>query len=298
MALRKLRSLALAELRLRAPSLHAGALNWWNRRLERAHWRMRIENVLACPDRARLHAVSNAGAIVNGFQVMHNGIRVKADGYYGRDITRMLGLSGGCHEPQEELVFQAVLGKMTAGATIVECGAYWGYYSMWFCGSVHDARAYLVEPDAENLAVGRENFRENRMHAEFIHAYVGTAAGTAPDGTQVECIDDLAASRALEVIDILHADIQGAELEMLRGAARTLAGQRARYVFLSTHSNELHASCEALLRGHGYRIVASVNLDDSYSCDGILVAASARADIDGLPVPSLKTKVRSDRGDS
>jgi hypothetical protein len=44
-----------------------------------------------------------------------------------------------------------------------------------------------------------------------------------------------------------------------------------------THSNKLHIECAAILESYGYIIMASADLDDTYSTDGLLVATSYAA---------------------
>jgi hypothetical protein len=85
-------------------------------------------------------------------------------------------------------------------------------------------------------------------------------------------VDTLLSDHRLDHLSILHADVQGAELDMLRGASRALEHQRIDYLFISTHSNALHEGCRSQLEAVGYRIVSSINLDETYSEDGVLVA--------------------------
>ena len=75
---------------------------------------------------------------------MHNGLRVLYGRYYGSWVNEIISQLKGVHEPQEERVFYEVLKHIPAGATMVEAGCYWGYYSMWFARQVQDARG---EPD-------------------------------------------------------------------------------------------------------------------------------------------------------
>src|SRR5262245_7532451 len=118
------------------------------------HWDQRIADVVACPDNARLQRVPDAGRITDNYQVMHNGIKVVVEGYYVDGIARMLTANRGSHEPQEEVVFDDIVRSLPKGAVMVEAGAYWGFYSLWFCQVVEEARVYLIEPSEENLAVG------------------------------------------------------------------------------------------------------------------------------------------------
>jgi len=244
------------------------------RQIEHQHWARRIADVIACPDSARLLRVARAGKVSGGYQVMHNGLEVAVDGYYGNGITRLLARNRGCHEPQEEVVFHAIVRSLLPASIMIEAGAYWGFYSLWFCQAVPRARVLLIEPVEAHLQVGRRNFARNHHTGEFVQAYVGATAGMVADGIPTLTIDSLAAEKELNSIAILHADIQGFEMEMLSGSDRLLRLHAIDYVFVSTHSNELHHACAALLRQHGYCILVSIDLDETYSLDGVLVACS------------------------
>jgi hypothetical protein len=65
-------------------------------------------------------------------------------------------------------------------------------------------------------------------------------------------------------------------MDMLRGASRMLREQRIDFIFISTHSNELHAGCIKSLESYNYQILADANLSETYSYDGVIVAKSAR----------------------
>jgi hypothetical protein len=220
---------------------------------------------------------------------MHNGLKVLTHGYYGRNITRLLARNRGCHEPQEEAVFAEVISTLPEGASIVECGAYWGFYSLWFLTAVHDAHAFLIEPDSNNLTVGQENFRLNGFNGCFTHAYVGNCAGIHSDGTAIVAIDSFVQERSLGQIDLLHADIQGAEFDMLMGARDLLRKRGIGYIFLSTHTPELHERCRSFLKANGYSELVSINIAESYSADGILIFYSPDIVPPPVPYPSRKS---------
>ena len=238
----------------------------------RRAWVARIADVLACPDLAAIPRVRGAGRVRGGTQLMHNGLRVVAGGYYGYPLTRMMRLSGGVHEPQEERAFGAVLPFVPPGGVMIEMGAYWAFYSMWFNRVVPDARSFVVEPLANNLKIGRENFRLNGMTGTFRQAFVGKASrdGDVPTVS----VDDFVERERIDFVHLLHADVQGYELDMLAGSRRVLEQRRVGYVFISTHSEELHAQCAAELRRHGLKVLADATPARSYSFDGLLVARS------------------------
>ena len=65
-------------------------------------------------------------------QIMHNGIRVLAGGYYGAWMQDLITRCKGVHEPQEEVVFAEIMKHLSDDATMIELGGFWSYYSIWF----------------------------------------------------------------------------------------------------------------------------------------------------------------------
>jgi hypothetical protein len=261
---------------------------WRSIRINTKQWDKRVADVIACPDNTRLKRVENAGKIVNGFQVMHNGLKVMANGYYGIGITRMLTANLGCHEPQEEVVFDAIIRSLPEGSVMIEAGAYWGFYSMWFKKAIPTSKVFLIEPATENFQIGKRNFQENNFQGDFTNAYAGVKSGQHEDGTDIVSIQSFCKEKGLAHLDILHADVQGAEIELLLGAEPLINSNAIDYVFLSTHSNDLHDQCVNFLKIRGYRVLVSVNLDETYCFDGIIVACSPLIEPPSFEQPSRK----------
>lgn len=249
-------------------------------------WRGRIADVVACPDNADIPRVPDAGHIVDGQIVMHNGLRM-AYGSYGtcdtEHMMRMLEANGGVHEPQEEKIFQQVIPLMPPGAVMLELGAFWGFYSLWFASRVVNARCFLVEPVWANLNAGRLNFALNGFYANFINGFVGARHHVQPYQPPVVSVDWLIREHGLEKIHLLHSDIQGFERQMLEGMEQAAHETRIDWIFLSTHSTKLHRDCRAWLVARSWVIVADANPDQSHSADGLLAAHRP-----GLNVPPLK----------
>jgi hypothetical protein len=184
----------------------------------------------------------------------------------------MLVENRGVHEPQEERAFGDVLRHLPAGGVMLELGAYWGFYSLWFARQVAAAKCYLLEPHPTNIRSGRINFQLNNSTATFDQAYAGASDAATSDGIPIVTVDAHCRRRGITRLAILHADIQGAEADMLRGAETMLAEHKIDFLFISTHSNELHAECIEILQSHGYAVLASADLDETYSVDGLIVA--------------------------
>lgn len=242
-------------------------------RRDKAAWMRRGELMLECRDNARITRVEHAGRLLDGCLIMHNGLRVRPDSYYNYAMFRMMQRNRGVHEPQEEFVFQQVLPLMPSGATMLELGAYWGFYSMWFSKSVPDSRAILVEPMRENLELGRGNFELNELNGAFVHAFVGDTPSEGSGGDpRTVTVDQMLSEQGLDYVHLLHSDIQGFEVQMLDGAAEALSSERIGWCFISTHSDECHRGCLERLARHGFVIVAAHTKEESFSGDGLIVA--------------------------
>lgn len=234
-----------------------------------AEWRTRINDAMASPDNAKITRCPQAGVIDGYVITMHNGVRVCANGYYGSGNLNLLIENRGVHEPQEEYVFEQVVRLLPERPVMLELGAYWGFYSLSLLHARPRARCYLVEPERANMVSCKTNFRLNRRSGRFLAAAVGREPQDRP---KVVSVGSLCAQWRIKHLDILHADIQGYELQMIEGAAGMLSQARIDYVFISTHSNELHTDCKEALRRHGYIILADANLQETYSYDGLIVA--------------------------
>lgn len=250
-------------------------------------WAQRKRFVMACPDNRHISRTSAAGCLDGDCLVMHNGIRVGKDSYYGSNAADVIRANGGVHEPQEERVFQEVLRYLPGGATMIELGAYWGYYSLWFLRQVRDSRAFLIEPETANLDAGKANFLLNGMEGDFTRAYAGQES-TMDDRSKTICVDDFIMEKRLGSVTILHSDIQGHEGEMLRGAAQSLRNRIIDYVFISTHGFRVHFECLKFLQANKFVILANADTFESYSLDGLI--AARREEIRGCPPISISLR--------
>lgn len=232
----------------------------------------RFREVVSDPLNLLIARVPEAGYVDrDGCVILHNGTRVPATGagaYYG-NFSDLLIINRGVHEPLEEFCFQEVLRRLDDEApTMIELGAYWAHYSMWLQKARPGTACYLVEPDPRNLECGRRNLALNGCRGEFIQQAVSSTGFR---------LDAFVTARALTRIDVLHADIQGYEVEMLDGGRQFLSAHGADYVFVSTHSQKLHSQVVGRLSDYAYRIEVSSDFEThTTSCDGFVLATSPR----------------------
>lgn len=271
----------------------------------------RVQLTLSCKDCAPIPKVRDAGKIVseNGrqIQIMHNGIKVVAGGYYGKFISDIISGSRGHHEPQEELVFHHILKFIRPNATMIELGGFWSYYSLWFLqdgkrrrwpfGSHKSSarRSIVVEPDPNNIAVGRENAALNGAEIEFVQASAGDSfipeqsfpSESAGDIVipQVS-VPELLGQKSIEHLDILHCDTQGAETPVVSSLQEAVKSGKISFCVISTHSHHIsgdpltHQRCLSMLKDYGGRILAEHDVHESFSGDGLIAAYFGKDNID------------------
>lgn len=234
-----------------------------------AYWRDRINDVISSPDNAHIPRHPSAGQLKGYTITMHKGVQVCANGYYGAGILNMLIENRGVHEPQEERAFDLIIRLLPDECSMLELGAYWGFYSLSLLQERPRATCFLVEPETFNLVSGRINFRLNGKKGNFTQASVDRKPQDHP---RTISVDSFCREHKIDHLHILHADIQGYELAMLEGAKGFLAGGNADFVFISTHSAKLHVDCIEELESLGYIILADADMEETFSCDGLIVA--------------------------
>jgi hypothetical protein len=247
----------------------------------------RFKLILSDPLNDKIKRIDSAGKIINGNLLMYNGLKITSDSYYGR-FSDILLINGGVHEPQEEYVFIKVIETIKSkNPVMVELGSYWGFYSMSFLNKNNEGICYLVEENPLYLEVGKKHFELNGLIGNFIKAKVSDSDLN---------IDFLMSDKKIEKIDILHSDIQGYEYQMLNGARDSLNKRKIDYLFISTHSQDIHYMCLKFLEEVGYKIIGSADFDYQTFChDGIIISCSPNIDFDHIDLGDrTKSKIISD----
>jgi hypothetical protein len=148
-----------------------------------------------------------------------------------------------------------------------------------------------MEPDPVYLEVGRRNFALNGMDgdATFVHGALGgepgrpldfTAESTGQPVTVVQHdLRSLMALSEVERVDLLLADVQGAEEVLLARAGCDLAAGRVRFLVVSTHHHSIsgdpltHQRALSRLRDAGAHIIAEHSVSESFSGDGLIAVS-------------------------
>ncbi|MCU1476038.1 MAG: hypothetical protein JWQ64_731 [Subtercola sp.] len=276
----------------------------------------RMVTTMSCHDSDDIPKVERAGEVYEhdgtAVQIMHNGLLVEADGYGGTWMTEIIRVLNGHHEPQEELVFSRIVARLheTGGAhAMIELGSFWSYYSLWFCAEFPDGRVVAIEPDPANLELGRRNTALNGFtdRITFIQAAIGDEPGktirirTESDNEERDIVTadvaSLMADAALEHVDIVLCDVQGAETIMLARARGDFAAGRIRFLIVSTHHHRIsgdpltHQNALALLLESGAHIIAEHSVGESASGDGLIAVSFDPRDNDFVvPVSHIRAR--------
>jgi len=229
----------------------------------------RYREIVSDPLNVLIKRCPEAGLTVDDNVVLHNGIKVPYKGIhsYYDNFSDILVINRGVHEPLEEFVFQQVLKSIKCSTpTMLELGAYWGHYSLWLSSAFPKANLHLVEPESTNIEAGKYNFNLNGKSGNFIQSFVGKDSFS---------VDEFIHKNNFEHLTILHSDIQGYELEMLDDCKETLQSNLVDYVFVSTHSQNLHENVVLMLKSYGYRVEVSSDFEHhSTSFDGFVFASN------------------------
>jgi hypothetical protein len=85
-------------------------------------------------------------------------------------------------------------------------------------------------------------------------------------------------------IEVLHMDVQGAELAFIRSMRSAVEQRQVRFVVVSTHHESIsgsattHEDCVQALQALGAKVFVEHDVFESYSGDGLIVAGFLPAD--------------------
>lgn len=174
---------------------------------------------------------------------------------------------------------EAVASSVNKGDICYDIGAYRGFFSGIFAVA-GAGRVIAFEPFPENCAqLQRLALSNPKLPLTFENIAIGLEDGSAefnvmPDSSMgklatssfqsevpsaavlkvsLRSLDSLISERKYPEPQIMKIDVEGAELDVLQGAMKTLQKSRP-LLFIEAHSRTLAAECTKLLSDTGYRV--------------------------------------------
>ena len=132
--------------------------------------------------------------------------------------------------------------------TAIDIGADEGEHTLFFLRRTNAARVLAFEPNPESLPLLRENLRLNGLTESGRLELSTSMVGPSDDASKVS-LDSLVGSIWLPCF--IKMDVDGAEVEILEGAAKLKALSGIRWL-IETHSKSLEDQCIAQLKAAGF----------------------------------------------
>ena len=168
----------------------------------------------------------------------------------------------------------AMIDAIRPGSTVFDIGANAGYYTMLASRLTgNTGRVAALEPLPRNLAFLQRHVELNRADNVLVLPFAcsdqnGTASFEFGENTAMGKISEAAGGGQLSLLvatstlnslssatqlrpDVIKIDVEGAELQVLKGGEETLRTCRP-VIFLSTHSAQLRSDCLAFLKALDY----------------------------------------------
>ncbi|MCU0317341.1 MAG: FkbM family methyltransferase [Fimbriimonadaceae bacterium] len=169
------------------------------------------------------------------------------------------------------------------GMIVWDVGAHCGYTVLLACRRVGDrGKVFAFEPNPENLWYLRSHIEWNGIsnatvfpcalagevgEATFVLRGSGTGSLGHIDGGReisviVRTVDEIVSTGEAVGPDFIKMDVEGAELDLLRGAIGALVTRPVR-LLIATHSAQLHEQCRAFLAAQGYEVLEAGRTEEA-----------------------------------
>jgi len=162
-------------------------------------------------------------------------------------------------------------GQEIRGWTVVDCGANVGLFSLFMKDA---ARLVAVEPNPAVVSRLRRNLESNEVAATVVEAAVSSEDGAVKmgfaDGPSVlsaigetgsevrsVSIDSLLEQTNVDEVDLLKLDVEGHEIEALRGGSTHLERRRIKRIVVEFNDDDALDALDRHLAPYGFSRVAT-----------------------------------------
>lgn len=213
---------------------------------------------------------------------MFNGVQIYYNSYHSPWMNTIIKNLKGHHEPQEELCFYYILNLLEDNANMIELGCAWAYYSMFFKNKIINGNNICIEPNINKLKQGIENVKLNNFDISkfiFKNGFIGSEYKEKDLFIDWDNTKTFMTKYNIEKLindtkfffDVIHSDIQGAELDILYGSKSVL--NKIGFFVISTHGNK-HNLCLNYLQSNNFQILIHHTIKESFSGDGLIIAVN------------------------
>ncbi|MGH7214647.1 MAG: FkbM family methyltransferase [Tepidisphaeraceae bacterium] len=133
------------------------------------------------------------------------------------------------------------------GYKCFDVGGHIGYHALLLAKLSGGAPVTTFEVRTQHIQEMRRNFAQNPYPIEIVQAYISETSDATGHNLS---LDDVAARSSMP--DFIKMDIEGAEVDALRGARRILAERKPGLV-VEVHGMDREEGCLQILKEHGYK---------------------------------------------
>ncbi len=190
--------------------------------------------------------------------------------------------------------------RPTKGDTVVDVGAYLGSYTLTSSNLVgKSGKVVAIEGDPSHYEMLNKNLKLNKVsnvtaincmvgskdmhitHQEFLDMYITYQEFLEKGGTDkpqfgntiihVNSLDDLLIKQhEIREVNWMKIDVEGAELDVLKGAHNILSNSKRIKLLIEIHGvNKLYKPIVEILNSHNFRIIFEKDIQDYRSGDRI-----------------------------
>ena len=150
--------------------------------------------------------------------------------------------------------------KPESGQIVIDVGANYGDSSIWWA-KTFSCKVIAFEPLVNVFNVLEENIKLNDANVSAYNLALGNGEEISGNsdgnmfcsGGDIKLKSEKLDSFSFERVDLLKIDVEGFEMEVLKGAENTIRQFKPR-IIIETHSKELRKKCHAFLSSHGYSL--------------------------------------------